>query len=92
MLERLTVEIPEAKCELDHVDGWTLLIAGVAITWLGQLSFALGLLGGVLLGSLKYERFFCKYACPLGAVIGILGKFGLTKIVRSGGPIHESSK
>ncbi|MDH4050257.1 MAG: efflux RND transporter periplasmic adaptor subunit [Rubrivivax sp.] len=30
--------------------GWTLLIAGVAITWLGQLSFALGLLGGVLLG------------------------------------------
>jgi Pyruvate/2-oxoacid:ferredoxin oxidoreductase delta subunit len=31
---------------------------------------------------LKYERFFCKYACPLGAVIGIIGKLGLAKIVR----------
>jgi endonuclease III len=29
LLERLTVEIPEPKCELDHVDGWTLLIATI---------------------------------------------------------------
>ena len=27
--KRLTVEIPEAKCELDHIDGWTLLIATI---------------------------------------------------------------
>jgi Pyruvate/2-oxoacid:ferredoxin oxidoreductase delta subunit len=48
-----------------------------------EMPYAYAALGGVLLGSLKYERFFCKYACPLGAVIGILGKVGLTKIVRS---------
>jgi endonuclease III len=29
LLERLTAEIPSPKCELDHVDGWTLLIATI---------------------------------------------------------------
>ncbi len=27
-----------------------------------------------LLGSLVYERFFCKYLCPAGALYGIIGK------------------
>lgn len=47
-----------------------------------EMPWAYAALGVVLLGSLKYERFFCKYACPLGAVIGILGKLGITKIQR----------
>src|SRR5690606_18416179 len=29
LLERLTAAIPHPKCELDHVDGWTLLIATI---------------------------------------------------------------
>jgi len=29
LLERLTAAIPNPKCELDHVDGWTLLIATI---------------------------------------------------------------
>lgn len=49
---------------------------------LSEMPFAYAVLAIVLLGSLKYERFFCKYACPLGAVIGVLGKLGLTKVVR----------
>jgi len=36
----------------------------------------------VLIGSLFIERFFCKYACPLGALLGVMAKFGLTKIER----------
>ncbi len=48
-----------------------------------EMPYAYAGLGVVLLGSLKYERFFCKYACPLGAVIGIAGKLGLTKVVRN---------
>ena len=50
---------------------------------LDEMPFAYATLAVVLLGSLKYERFFCKYACPLGAVIGILGKVGLTKVTRT---------
>ena len=30
------------------------------------------------------ERFWCKYLCPLGAVMGIFTKLGLTKIERDG--------
>jgi polyferredoxin len=48
-----------------------------------EMPYAYAALGVVLLDSLKHERFFCKYACPLGAVIGIVGKVGLTKIVRA---------
>lgn len=29
LLERLVAEIPAPKCELDHIDGWTLLIATI---------------------------------------------------------------
>lgn len=48
-----------------------------------EMPFAYAVLAVVLLGSLRYERFFCKYACPLGAVIGVVGKFGLTRVTRS---------
>ena len=48
-----------------------------------EMPFAYAALAAVLVGSLKYERFFCKYACPLGAVIGIGGKLGLAKVTRS---------
>lgn len=48
-----------------------------------EMPYAYAALVLVLLGSLRYERFFCKYACPLGAVIGIAGKLGLTRVVRS---------
>jgi hypothetical protein len=48
-----------------------------------EMPWAYAVLGVVLIGSLKYERFFCKYACPLGAVIGLVGKIGLTKVTRT---------
>ena len=48
-----------------------------------ELPWAYAILAVVMAGSLFIERFFCKYACPLGAVLGILGKVGLTKIERA---------
>ncbi|MDD3704507.1 MAG: 4Fe-4S binding protein [Clostridiaceae bacterium] len=36
----------------------------------------------VLLGSFFYERFFCKYACPLGALNSILGLLSRLRIAR----------
>ncbi|MCU0247745.1 MAG: 4Fe-4S binding protein [Bryobacter sp.] len=47
-----------------------------------EMPWAYSILWVVLVGSLIIERFFCKYACPLGAVIGIIGKLGITKVVR----------
>lgn len=37
----------------------------------------------VLAGSMLYDRFFCKYLCPMGAVYGILSKFSPSKITRN---------
>lgn len=49
---------------------------------LSEMPWAYAVLGVVLVGSLRYERFFCKYACPLGAVISLFSKLGITRIVR----------
>lgn len=44
---------------------------------------ALILLIVVLIGSMLYDRFFCKYLCPMGAVYGIISKFSPSKITRN---------
>lgn len=36
-----------------------------------------------IIGSFVYDRFFCKYLCPMGAFYGILGKFSPTRIERN---------
>jgi len=36
----------------------------------------------ILVGSMLYDRFFCKYLCPMGAVYGIVSKISPSKIVR----------
>lgn len=40
------------------------------------------LLGVTLVGSFIYDRFFCKYLCPAGALYAIIGKISATKVVR----------
>ncbi|MDZ4169660.1 MAG: 4Fe-4S binding protein [Coriobacteriia bacterium] len=35
-----------------------------------------------LVGSLVYERFFCKYLCPTGAMLGLLSKVSIFRIKR----------
>jgi len=34
----------------------------------------------VLFGSFYITRFWCRYLCPLGAIVGLLGKLGMYKI------------
>ncbi|TGE39896.1 4Fe-4S binding protein [Desulfosporosinus fructosivorans] len=36
-----------------------------------------------VLGSLIYDRFFCKYLCPMGVLYGIVGKISPFKVVRN---------
>jgi polyferredoxin len=36
----------------------------------------------VLLGSLFFDRFYCKYACPMGAFLGLISRFSIFKIRR----------
>jgi len=36
-----------------------------------------------VIGSILYDRFFCKYLCPMGALYGIISKISAHKIVRN---------
>lgn len=46
-------------------------------SWIG-----VALVVGTVMGGLLVERFFCLYACPLGALVGLAGLVGLTRIRR----------
>lgn len=48
---------------------------------LAIIGFAL--LAVTLAGSFLYDRFFCKYLCPVGAFYGLVGKLSPTRIVRN---------
>ena len=47
------------------------------------LWIALGILGVVAAGSVVIDRFWCRYLCPLGGVLSVVGRFSLIRIRRS---------
>ena len=62
------------------VDPWAALLEVADL----QLTLGLGVLAVVLLLSFVVERPFCRYACPLGATIGLIGKLSPIAIERRG--------
>jgi len=56
---------------------------GLVSVW-GESAVGLIILGITIIGSLLYDRFFCKYICPMGALYGIIGKISPFKVVRNG--------
>ena len=62
------------------IDPWSALLEIADF----QLTLAYGVLVAVLLLSFVVERPFCRYACPLGATIGLLGKLSPIAIERQG--------
>lgn len=70
---------------MDSYDPWSAyahLPEGLGSVW-GESAVGLILLVITLIGSLLYDRFFCKYLCPMGALYGILGKVSPFKVVRN---------
>jgi len=55
---------------------------GLESVW-KESAIGLILLALTVLGSLIYDRFFCKYLCPMGALYGIVGKLSPLKVVRN---------
>jgi polyferredoxin len=50
---------------------------------LAEFSIGLVVLGVTVAGSVIYDRFFCKYACPMGALLGAISKVSLFKVRRN---------
>lgn len=55
---------------------------GLASVW-SESAVGLILLLVTIVGSLLYDRFFCKYLCPMGALYGFIGKISPLKVVRN---------
>ena len=58
------------------------LPAGLTAVW-AEFAVGLGMLVAILVLSTLYERAFCKYVCPLGAVNAILGRIPIFRIKRT---------
>ena len=67
------------------------LSAGLPAVW-AEFSVGLVILVAVLLLSMLYERAFCKYICPLGALNAILGRIPLFRIKRVASTCISCSK
>ncbi len=67
------------------------LSAGLTAVW-AEFSVGLVLLVAVMLLSMLYERAFCKYICPLGAMNAILGRIPLFRIKRVASTCISCSK
>lgn len=50
---------------------------------IAEYAFGFGVLAASLVGSVLYERFFCKYACPMGAFLGLVSRFSIFKVRRN---------
>jgi len=59
-----------AWMHLTTAEVWTEFTVGVAVLVIS------------LLGSIVYERFFCKYLCPMGGFLGTISRFSLFKVRR----------
>jgi len=49
---------------------------------LTEMGFGLGVLVLALVGSVVYDRFFCKYLCPMGATLGLMSKVSVLGVTR----------
>lgn len=54
---------------------------GLSSVW-AESAVGLIILIITVVGSLIYDRFFCKYLCPMGALYAIIGKFSPHRVVR----------
>ncbi len=67
------------------------LSAGLTAVW-AEFAVGLVLLIVILALSMLYERAFCKYLCPLGAVNAILGRIPVLRIKREASTCISCSK
>lgn len=65
-------------------DSWSAyshLPEGISSVW-AESAIGLILLIITVVGSIIYDRFFCKYLCPVGAFYAIVGRFSSYRVVR----------
>jgi len=64
------------------VDPWATWMHLTSVELFAEFAGGIAVLAVSLVGSFFYERFFCKYLCPMGAVLMPSSRIGLFKIRR----------
>lgn len=72
-----------AELVMRPYDPWAAWAHLTSARLLTELGVGLAVLIVALAGSLVYERFFCKYLCPTGALLGLLSRVSVLRISRS---------
>jgi NAD-dependent dihydropyrimidine dehydrogenase PreA subunit len=75
----------QASLWMAPYDPWSVyahLAEGFSAIW-EESPIGVIILGLTLAGSIAYDRFFCKYLCPMGAFYGIVGKLSPYKVSRN---------
>ena len=72
-----------AELVIRPYDPWVAWMHLTSPEVIAEFSIGLAILGVSLVGSVVYERFFCKYACPTGAFLGLLSKLSVFKVRRN---------
>jgi len=63
-------------------DPWVAWMHLTSAELLVEFGIGAAVLGISLLGSIVYDRFFCKYLCPMGGFLGAISRFSLFKVRR----------
>jgi polyferredoxin len=71
-----------AELVLRPYDPWAAFAHLTSDELLATNAVGLGVLVVSLLGSFVYDRFFCKYLCPAGALLALISKFSILNIRR----------
>jgi len=63
-------------------DPWVAWMHLTSAEVFAEFGVGLAILGVSLVGSIVYDRFFCKYLCPMGGFLGAISRLSLFKVRR----------
>ena len=72
-----------ATLVLRPYDPWVAYMHITSTEVIAEFAVGLVVLGITVIGSVVYDRFFCKYACPMGAFLAAISWFSVFKVRRS---------
>ena len=72
-----------AELVIRPYDPWVAWMHLSSAEVLTSFSVGLAVLVVSIVGSIVYERFFCKYLCPMGGFLGAISRFSLFKVRRN---------
>lgn len=64
-------------------DPWVAWMHLTSKELLAEFAIGLAVLGVSVVGSVVYDRFFCKYLCPMGAFLGAVSRVSIFKVRRN---------